>query len=198
MNRLLMISTAFLLLGSATVTANQEAIEAMVKEAQKEQASIQARVAEIDEKLDPILESIAKEKFFLEPAEFQFLRKQKESPKAAADFFKKQERVFEESIQDIDDYLDIAYDQIRRGNLMFGKESELIKQDAKLFSFMESKIHEEIAVREDGKELMDLIEERERLRKKRVELGPVADYLTERREWWKNHPDYFEHVQSAP
>jgi|GEM_PF-6543381 len=197
--KLLFLFTAVItLFCTNSAISNQDAIAAMIKEADKEQAAIQARITEIDAKLDPILEKIALGKFYLQPAEFQFLRKQKESPEAAKDFFKKRDRVFEESLEDIADYLDQAYSQIRNGNLMFGKESTLVQKDAQLYNFMEKKIHEEIAVRDDGKELLDLIEERKTLKNKRTELGPVADYLTERREWWKNHPGYLKHIELAP
>ncbi|MEM6823033.1 MAG: hypothetical protein AAF558_13970 [Verrucomicrobiota bacterium] len=177
--------------------ANQLAIDKMVREANAEQKKIRLRIQAIDKQVNPVLEKHAKELFFLSAQEFQFLRKQAENPDAAKDFFKKQDRVFEESLQDIEDYLDRSYSALQKKQIGFGSESELVFQDIQLYRFMDAKIRDAIRDQPEGETIIELLAERQQLKKKKVELGPITDYLLERRRWWDNHPGYRDYLNEA-
>lgn len=167
-----------------------QSIEQKLENVKKERETIQIRIKEIEKRINPILTTIAKNLYDLEPLEYRMLKLQAEKPDLAAQFFKKQNAYYENSLEGAAAYFDGAYEALRKDQLWFGREESLIKEDTAVFDKIQERILKELGKRDDAQELLDLIEERKGLIKKATSYGPVYDYLIERRGWWKQHPDY--------
>lgn len=169
-----------------TVSNAQQLLAQFNRQAEKDRA----RIKEIEGILFPYEDKLAVEIFFMAPGEYNFLRHQAEAARIAGRFFQAQQQIDRSSWDGVSIFFDTAYDSMRSGYLWVGREQSLINEDVQLFNDLRNKVQEEMRNRPDGATMLKLAQERDQLLGKARASAPLLKYFSERRQWWKNYPDY--------
>jgi hypothetical protein len=170
-------------------------LDELVKKIEKERETAIARIAEIDKKVNPILEETAKKTFGIEKEEYAVLKMQSESRRSAS-FFSRQRNLDRNDLGAILDYFDGAYAALQSGDYWYGEEERLVQEDASLFGTLQAEVLKNVQTRPDGAEILAMIEERKQLVSKLGTSQPLYRYLTERRQWWTSYPEYVESLKT--
>jgi hypothetical protein len=161
----------------------------------KENEDALKRIKEIEGIVFPVQEEEAQKLFGLQKGEYTFLRMQAETPESATQFFEKQKSVDRESFKGVALYFDETYTALQAGDYWVGREGSLVRDDSALYAELQDKVMSEIRSRPDGEKIVNMLAERDTLLSKLKTSKPLYKYLSERRLWWKNHPEYEEVVK---
>ena len=192
-----LLNVGVIFLGSANFLQAQTSdsgpnADALVQQIEQKQASVQARIREIDTRLDPYLEKSVSRLFAINLEEYKMMRLQSQNPEGARTYFTKLKNRYRDSLQGVGEYFDDAHAAIKAGHYWFGSGDKMLQKDQQLYGKMREIIEQSLAKQPDGPQIIKLMEEREELVQKKVELGPMHDYLVKRRKWWNYLPDYKE------
>jgi hypothetical protein len=166
-----------------------------VEKMREEREAAAKRILEINKILDPVENRLALKLFGFDETEYRALRAQAENPQVGADFFAKFRRVYTASLDGAALFFDEAYASMSKGQFWFGREEELVQKDAALFAEIQAAIVDEIRRLPEGEELIKLMAERSELRRSVEVSGPMFEYLSERRNWWKAYPAYLQTIR---
>jgi len=156
-----------------------------------EAAKILDRISEIDGIVNTAYASKAAEIYGIDASEYDFLRRQAEVDNQPLRQFFSNDRYYRRStVEEVYQYFNYAYDAINKNELWFGREDSLLAKDKALFNTMKSKVSSELATTPEGKKVLDLEAEKNRLLELLKNQKPLFEYLIERRKWWETYPDY--------
>jgi hypothetical protein len=162
----------------------------LLEKVKKENDEAVKRIAEIDATVYPIQEDIAQKLFGLRVGEYTFLRMQTQAPQVASQYFEKLKNSDSNSFEGMAVYFDETFEALQAGEFWVGREGGLVQEDVSLFKELQAKVLVEQAKRLDGEKLNRMMAEREILLTKLKTSQPLFKYFSERRQWWRNHPDY--------
>jgi hypothetical protein len=166
----------------------------LIKKVGEQNDTAKKRIAEIDAYVNPILGGIANQLYGISDDEYQFLMSESRARRSAM-VFRRQQQADSQTQAGILEYYNSAYTALQGRDFWFGNEQSLVPQDNALYQLMKTDIMAALAKRPDGEKIRGMLTERETLASRLSTNLPLYNYLSQRRKWWTNYPEYMKAVQ---